>query len=82
MCSCCHAAALLDYSLGSMAAARFRLSRGREQTAATPTVLHGLGLTGLYLLDTTPQRHSGKARSFFFFVLIRLLREPLTPEMP
>jgi hypothetical protein len=49
------------------------LSREREQTAAaTTTVLRGLRLTGLYLLDTTPQRHSGKARSFFFFVLIHL----------
>ena len=54
--------------------------KGREQTAAT-TVLRGLGPTGLYLLDTIPQRHLGKARSFLFFVLIRLLREPLTPEM-
>jgi len=30
MCSCCHVAALLDYSLGSMAAARFRLSTEGE----------------------------------------------------
>src|ERR1035441_2467439 len=36
---------------------------------------------GLYLLDTIPQRHSGKARSSFFFVLIRLLRKPLTPDL-
>jgi hypothetical protein len=36
---------------------------------------------GLYLLDTLPQRHSGKARSSFFFVLIRLLRKPLTPDL-
>ena len=53
MCSCCHAAALLDYSLGSIPAARFRLSTKGER-------------------DTIPQRHSGKARSFFFFVFIRL----------
>jgi hypothetical protein len=42
--------------------------------------LRGLGPTGSHTLDTIPQRHSGKARSFFS-VLIRLLREPLTPDL-
>jgi hypothetical protein len=43
-------------------------------------IKHGVGPTGSHTLDTIPQRHSGKARSFFS-VLIRLLREPLTPDL-
>jgi len=62
-------------------AAHYPLGKHRGMEAELPVEKAAQGPTGLYLLDTIPQRHSGKARSFFFFVLILLLRKLRTPNL-
>ena len=62
-------------------AAHYPLGKHRWMEAELPVEKAAQEPIGFYLLDTIPQRHSGKARLSFFFVLIRLLRKPLTPDL-